>query len=242
MPDMDGTSARYDLIADFYDGVVGSKVIDSATAALLELAGDVLGLRLLDLACGQGRVARELARGGANVVGVDMSCALLDRARTAEDQEPLGITYREVDASAAGALAGEVFDGVTCNHGLADIDDLEGALATAARVLRAGGWFVFSILHPCFPGWGVSAPSSWPPGGGYYEERWWLARNVGIRGKVGSNHRMLSTYVNALVRHRLGIEEIAEPRPDADLRARQVSEKPDADPAPMFLAARCRRV
>lgn len=60
---MAGT-ARYDQIADFYEATAGQQVTDPATATLLELAGDVRRMRLLDVACGPGRVTRELARRG----------------------------------------------------------------------------------------------------------------------------------------------------------------------------------
>jgi ubiquinone/menaquinone biosynthesis C-methylase UbiE len=146
--------ASYDEIADFYDGVVGESVDDPATAALLDLAGDVRGLRVLELACGQGRVSREVARRGASVVGIDISDALLAKARSAEDKEALGIKYVLGDVTARDTLENELFDGVVCNFGLSDIDDFDAALATVARVLRPRGWFVFSILHPCFPGLG----------------------------------------------------------------------------------------
>jgi len=240
---MQREAARYDLIRDFYLDVVGMEVGREPTAAaLLDLLGDVRGMRVLDVACGHGRIARELARRGARVAGVDISEVLLDRARATEIGDPLGITYLNVDATSGRALAGETFDGIACNHGLADIDDLDGAVATVARVLRPGGRFVFSILHPCFPGWDEDAPSSWPPGDGYYAEGWWLARNPGIRGKVGSNHRTLSTYLNTLVRHHLTIDEVAEPAPTPRMRARQLAAQPDAGPPPMFLVVRCRRV
>jgi 2-polyprenyl-3-methyl-5-hydroxy-6-metoxy-1,4-benzoquinol methylase len=69
MSAMEGTMARYDRMADFYHRAIGDDVTDPATAALLHLLGDVRGSRLMDLACGQGRVARTLARRGALVVG-----------------------------------------------------------------------------------------------------------------------------------------------------------------------------
>jgi ubiquinone/menaquinone biosynthesis C-methylase UbiE len=153
----------------------GKTVRDPATVALLDLAGDVSGLRLLEVACGQGRVARELARRGAALTGLDISAALLARARAYEAAEPLGIRYLHADVTSGGVLEGQVFDGVVCNYGLSDIDDLDGLLANVARLLRPGGWFVFSLLHPCFPGWDSDAPSSWPPGRGYYQEGLWLA-------------------------------------------------------------------
>lgn len=146
--------------------------------------------RVLDLACGQGRIARELARRGALVVGVDISSALLEKARASESAQALGIVYELVDASSADALLNQSFDLIVCNFGLSDIDDLDAALATVARVLAAGGEFRFSILHPCFPGWGDNAPSSWPPAEAYFDEGWWQANNPGFRGKVGqSRHR-----------------------------------------------------
>jgi SAM-dependent methyltransferase len=230
-------TARYDEIADFYEEGAGRTVTDPATAALLGLAGDVRGMRLLDVACGQGRVARELAAGGARVTGLDISTALLAKARVYEAARPLGIDYVHCDVTAAGVLDGQAFEGAVCNYGLSDIDDLDAVLANVARLVRPGGWFTFSLLHPCFPGWDRDAPSSWPPGQGYYSEGWWLARNSGFRGKVGSNHRTLSTYLNSLAGHRLRLERAAEPLPGPEWEQRL----PGAAPVPVYLVARCGR-
>ena len=228
--------ARYDGIPQFYDRLVGEDVTDPATAALLELLPDCAGLRLLELACGQGRVARELARRGGAVVAVDVSGQLLQRARVIDRDFPLAIEYVHADAARPNELPGRSFDGVVCNFGLSDIDDLDGALSTVGRVLVPDGWFVFSILHPCFPGWDADAPSSWPATGGYYAEGWWLAQNSGIRGQVGANHRMLSTYLNGLRRHGLIVEVAVEPVPGDDWVARA----PNRTPVPVYLVARCR--
>lgn len=230
------TSARYDGIAGFYDGVVGSDVSDPATAALLDLVPNLESARVLDLACGQGRVSRELAHRGASVVGIDVSDALLGIAREAEQRHPMRIRYVQEDAARPSALQSEQFDGVVCNFGLSDIDDLDGALATVDRVLSDGGWFVFSILHPCFPGWDADAPSSWPPERGYYTEGWWLAENTGFRGHVGANHRMLATYLNSLAQHRLRLEQVIEPDPGEEWAARA----PGRPAVPVYFVARCR--
>ena len=235
------TSARYDQVADFYEDFAPDRYDDPPMAALLRLVGDVTSLRLLDLACGHGRLARELARRRAQIVGIDISSALLDKARAREQVEPLGIAYVHADAAAPETLAGEVFDGVVCSFGLTDIDDLDGAVATIARVLRAGGFFAFSMLHPCFPGSAANqASASWSPGRGYYDEGWWRAPGPphGLRPRVGANHRMLSTYLNTLARANLLAEEVAEPAPGPAWVQAASAE----DPVPIYLVARCRRL
>ena len=233
-----GRSARYDGIAAFYDGSVGDDVSDPATAALLGLVPPLETTRVLDLACGQGRVSRELARRGATVVGIDVSVALLGIAREIEERQPLGITYVAADVARPNVLDSDEFDGVVCNYGLSAVDDLDGGLATVDRVLADGGWFVFSILHPCFPGWDADAPSSWPPDEGYYTEGWWRAENTGFRGRVGATHRMLATYLNAVTRHHLLLDLAVEPEPGEEWAARA----PSRAAVPVYFVARCRRL
>lgn len=234
-------TARYDSVADFYEVFAPDRYDDPPLTARLRLIGDVSGLRLLDLTCGHGRLTRELARRGARVVGIDLSSALLDKARARELIDLLGITYVHGDAASPQALTGEVFDAVACSFGLLDIDDLDGAIATVARVLRVGGFFAFSMLHPCFPGSRANgADPNWPPGRSYFAEGWWRADGPPhrLRPKVGATHRMLSTYLNTLVRHALLIEEVAEPEPPRAWTERAA----DEDPVPIYFVARCRKV
>src|SRR6185437_422875 len=183
-------NARYDEFADFYAEFAPDRYDEPPMASLIELIGEVSGLQLLDLACGHGRLTREVARRGARVTGIDISAALIAKARALERVEPLGITYVHADAASPEALAGEVFDGVICSFGLSDIDDLAGAIATVARVVRPDGFFAFSMLHPCYPGSPANqATPSWPTGRGYYDEGWWrsIMPTNGIRPRVGSN-------------------------------------------------------
>lgn len=229
-----GPTARYDEMADFYADTVGGLLDDAVGRCLLEVTPAVAGLDVLDLACGHGRVALELARRGARVVGLDLSSALLERARATARAEGLEARWVHGDATSPVALAGERFDGVVSHFGLSDIDDLDGVLSTVVRVLRPGGWFAFSILHPCFPGRGDDAPSAWQPGTTYFDEGWWLATSPGFRGRVGANHRMLSTYLNALTRHDLRLEQVAEPR-------RWIEAEPGHDTVPTYLVMRSSR-
>jgi hypothetical protein len=124
------------------------------------------------------------------------------------------------------------------SFGLSDIDDLDGACATVYRVLVEEGRFAFSILHPCFPGV-KDVSSSWPTTGGYYDEEYWRADGAlsALRRIVGSNHRMLSTYVNTLARNGLVMEALSEPPPASSWAA----SRPGVDRVPTYLVAQCRR-
>ncbi|MBV9280472.1 MAG: class I SAM-dependent methyltransferase [Chloroflexi bacterium] len=218
----------YDAIADWYDRYVRRPIFeDVVLPALLDLVGDVEGLTVLDLACGQGRLARELARRGAVVTGIDLSDRLLALARSYEQGEPLRLRYVRDDAQALTTLEPESFAGAVCNMALMDIPDLAATFAAAHRVLKDRGWLVISITHPCFElpeaRWvrredgAVAREVS-----GYFRERFWRSDNPdGVRGKVGARHRMLSTYLNALADAGFCLERAAEPRA-AGRRAEQV--------------------
>ncbi|MFL6078084.1 MAG: class I SAM-dependent methyltransferase [Mycobacteriales bacterium] len=233
------SEARYDAVADFYIGDGTDDYTDPPTAALLVAVGAVDGLDVLDVACGHGRLSRELARRGGRVVGMDLSGRMIAAAEEAEAAEPLGVRYVCADAADPGDwLATAGYDVATCSFGLSDIDDLDGVLGVVARALRPGGRFAFSILHPCFPGGGGGRWSaSWPADGSYYDEGWWAASGELslLRRRVGANHRMLSTYLNALHRHGLDPVEVTEPRP------RWMGERAESGRHPVFLVARCTR-
>jgi ubiquinone/menaquinone biosynthesis C-methylase UbiE len=228
-------SARYDAVADFYVEGFSDDYGDDLSVALFELVGPVREVQVLDVACGHGRMSRELARRGAQVTAIDISAALIARARDIDRDEPLDIEYLVGDASSPDALEGRAFDVAVCSMGLSDIDDLHGVLATVARVLSSGGQLVISMLHPCFPG-GEGVSSAWPSTKTYYDEGWWRAdgKASSLRRQVGANHRMLSTYLNAFTRAGLRIDELREPLPTREWR----EGRPDAARYPVFLVAR----
>jgi 2-polyprenyl-3-methyl-5-hydroxy-6-metoxy-1,4-benzoquinol methylase len=88
------TQARYDEIAEWYEQWIGDA--PPLIAAHADLLPAVTGDRVLDIACGQGRMSRHLARLGAEVVGVDISAAMLVKARAAG---PENITYIHTDVT-----------------------------------------------------------------------------------------------------------------------------------------------
>ncbi len=242
------TGTGYDEIAGWYDEAVRSGPLapfhEWVIPIILDLAGEVGGRRVCDLACGQEIVSRRLAERGAEVVGVDASAGMLDLARSYERDEPRGVTYLRGDAQTPGVVADGTFDGVVCNMALMDIPDLAATLRTVSRILRPGGWFVFSVVHPV-----LQAPGSprWVMEDGeivgldlrdYFAEGFWRRGNrEGVRGRVGAYHRTLSTYVNGLCRSGLAIERFLEPRASG----RFAESSPVYEHVPVVLIVRCRK-
>jgi len=237
--------SAYDEIADWYDAWAGSDppVHDAPFQAVAALMGSVDGLRVCDLACGQGRVSRYLADHGASVVGVDISARLLEIARRHEAEQPRGIDYRLVDATSLDVLADAEFDGVLAFMSLMDMAALEPTLASVYRVLKPAGWFVFAILHPCFHT-GRSGELTTSDGlvrtvGQYFVEGFWRSdTRTGPPGKVGAYHRTLSTYLNTLLAHSFRLDRFEEPITSG----RQAELRPIWTEVPGSLVVRCVKV
>ena len=230
----------YDGIAEWYDQCVRARTMlhDTVIDTLLSLAEEVRGLNLCDLACGQGVVAREVAKGGvASVCGVDLSSKLLDIAREEESREPLGIVYVHEDAQLLSSFSDGLFDGILCNLALMDIADLAATAHTIERILRPGGWLLFSILHPCAPVTSAEGSLQQRPQS-YFEEGLWFSQNpLSVRGRVGSYHRTVSTYLQRFLDVGLTLEQIREPQATGSIAERI----PAYTQVPVVLVARFRQ-
>lgn len=117
---------------------------------MLAMAGNVAGLDLLDLGCGEGGYGRELARRGARVVGVDGSARLIEVARARAASAKVSVDLHCANANRLDGVAGASFDRVLASMSLMDVEDYPGAIREIARVLRPGGELLMSITHPCF--------------------------------------------------------------------------------------------
>jgi ubiquinone/menaquinone biosynthesis C-methylase UbiE len=214
--------AAYNRIASEYDAFVSTgltnptSVLAVATRALLDTFGDVRGLTICDLACGEGHLTRRLAQEAYRVVGVDISESLINIAR--QKELPSNLQFVVDDAQLLTSQLECSFDWVVCNLALMDIPDLEAVYSAVYRVLRQTGHFTFSITHPCFqaPHADVDADAD----GNflarrvsrYSQEGFWRSKNLeGIRGKVGAFHRTLSTYLNTLMNIGFRVNRLAEP-------------------------------
>jgi 2-polyprenyl-3-methyl-5-hydroxy-6-metoxy-1,4-benzoquinol methylase len=153
MPEWDDSSTRsWDSVAD--DWIRHADANDYRNELLLpltlDLLGDVRGLEILDLGCGEGGYSRELAARGANVVGVDGSARLISAARGRAAQAGLEVEYLCANANALHPIGTASRDVVVAAMVLMDVEDYAGTIGEIWRVLRSGGRLLMSILHPCF--------------------------------------------------------------------------------------------
>jgi SAM-dependent methyltransferase len=172
--------------------------------------------RVLDVGCGEGQIARLVAREGARrVVGVDASAAQIAEAARLGG----GVAYVRASASALPLPPGD-FDAVVTCLVLEHIADLDGALDEIARVLRPGGRFVMFVNHPLFqvPGSGwiddhvLDPPEQYWRIGPYLPEALSVEEvDAGVR--LPFFHRPLSRYVNALADRGLYLTRMVEPAP-----------------------------
>ena len=104
------------------------------------------GRTVLDLGCGVGDQAAELAARGARVIGIDMNEELLDEARS---RGLPGAEFRLGDLRGVPDL-GPPVDGVWCSFTAAYFPDLTQALERWTRNLRPGGWIALTEVDDLF--------------------------------------------------------------------------------------------
>jgi ubiquinone/menaquinone biosynthesis C-methylase UbiE len=201
---------------------------------VLRVVGPVRGLRVVDLACGNGYLTRRWAQAGAaRSVGIERSRPTLAKARERERRRRTGAEFLLRDAARLTGLAGSSFDLVVANMALQDLRDLPGTVREVARVLQRDGRFVFSISHPCFDidersGWVVERVREasgrwrnlvWRKVHNYRDERtvevpWSISKTE--TGVTLAYHRTLSTYSRVLRASGLAITRLEEPEPLAE--------------------------
>jgi 2-polyprenyl-3-methyl-5-hydroxy-6-metoxy-1,4-benzoquinol methylase len=134
---------RMDEGNDFFNILVWPAV----EKLLLPAAGE----RFLDVACGNGLTSRRLAHARARVTAFDFSEPMINFAKKRGGLPD--IDYRIIDATNREALldlGAGTFDGALCNMAIMDMADIDPLMNALALLLRPGGRFVFSVLHPCF--------------------------------------------------------------------------------------------
>jgi demethylmenaquinone methyltransferase/2-methoxy-6-polyprenyl-1,4-benzoquinol methylase len=163
----------FDRIAGVYDamnGVMTAGLHHRWRARAADLARVAPGDRVLDVATGTGDLALELRGRGCEVVGLDFSAGMLDRARAKD----AGIAWVQGDAQAL-PYADGTFAAATVGFGARNFGDLDLGLAEMARVVRPGGRVV--VLE-------ITTPTR-PPLSTFF--RLWFDRLVPLIGRVAGD-------------------------------------------------------
>lgn len=172
------------------------------------------------------------------MTGMDVAKSAIEMAEAEESARPRGIEYYVGSVCNLSMFRDEMFDAVVSNIVLSGLQDLDKAVAEVHRVLKTGGRFVFSIMHPCFTtppvhGWVKSPLDSdraedwlyWKVDR-YFEravEEW----QMGELPALYSFHRPLSDYLKTLMKEGFILTDFEEPLPgmkDVEEHHRQLSD------------------
>ena len=137
-----------------YDGFAEAYAAENETSlnnayyerpAILRLAGNVTGRRVLDAGCGSGPLFAALRDRGAIVTGVDLSAGLLAQARRRLGPDA---DLRVADLTGTLPFGDDSFDDVIASLVLHYFEDWGPTLAEMHRVLKSGGRLIASVDHP----------------------------------------------------------------------------------------------
>jgi SAM-dependent methyltransferase len=137
----------YDSFAEGYSAENESNLINGyyGRPAILNLAGDVAGRRILDAGCGSGPIAAALRDRGAIVTGFDASAGMLELARR---RLGLDADLHLADLGRPLPFPDSAFDDVVACSVLHYLEDWTDPLAELRRVLRPGGRLIAAVEHP----------------------------------------------------------------------------------------------
>lgn len=199
--------------------------------AFLQALGDVQGLDIVDLGCGDGTFAAECADAGCrSYTGLDASAGMIERARASAPRASFQQSTME-DA----ALGRSIYDVVVSRMALHYVSNIGEVFAEAKRGLRRNGRIVFSVVHPTItaaldvadgPRTSVVVDNYFEPG-------------VRVRSWFGSEvvwqHRTIEHYVTALLESGFEITDLRECAPVEELFKGDEAELTRRRRAPVFL-------
>lgn len=228
------------------------------TPAFLKMLPNVSDLNGLDIGCGEGYNTRMVAKKGAKMIAVDISETFIKHAIEKEKEEPLEIKYQIASALELPFLDKQ-FDFVMSTMALMDMPNLNKALTEAYRVIKSGGFFQFSIIHPCF----FTPQFKWIYDennervailcGDYYKpkigevDEWIFSAapeeiKAGMRKfRIPRFDRILSDWLNSLIKIGFILEEFNEPYANEEI-AKKCPDVADTRIFSWFLHIRCRKI
>jgi len=225
--------------------------------AFFKMLPDISNLKGLDIGCGEGYNTRLASKLGAKITAIDISKVFIKYAIEYEEKEPLGIEYKVASATNL-PFPDTYFDFALATMSLMDMADNEKGIEETYRVLKTGGFFQFSITHPCFGSKGyewIKDENGTRTGfivKDYFKhlngeiEKWIFGAapkkmtDKMKKFKIPRFTRTLSEWLNLLVEKGYVLEEFCEPSGDAEI-FRKYPEKYKSLIIPYCLIIRCRK-
>jgi SAM-dependent methyltransferase len=195
------------LVVDFWRAAMPPEATTAEADFFARHLALAPGARVLDVACGDGRLALELARRGYRVTGVDISEDFLAAARRSAGDEGLAVEWRQSDMRDLPWR--EDFDGSFCGGSsfgfLGDTGDLDFVRAVA-RTLKPGARFSIDavkaaeVIAPHFrerhamevKDIRFAAENRYDPAAGWMESRYTITR--GERSETRLARHRIYTY------------------------------------------------
>ena len=190
---------------------------------LLDLIGSAVGLRVLDLGCGDAQIGKELLAGGSQAyLGVEPSQNMIGAAR-----EMLAGTGGEAVQATIEAweYPSEAFDLVISRLALHYVEDIDATFERVFRTLVPGGRFVFSVEHPVL----TSCDRAYAPGPGARRQDW-IVDEYHVSGRRVTNwmgqdvvkfHHTIEQYFRALGQAGFLVDGLREGCPRRELFVRE---------------------
>lgn len=223
------SKVRWNENAEFWDDYMGDEsnqfhreIIRPDTEKLLDVKA---GQSILDIACGNGNFSRRLVELGANVVAIDYSSKMIERAKWRTKLHK--IDYKVLDATNVDslmALGNQRFDSAVANMALMDIADIHPLLEGLTFLLKDNGVFVFSITHPCFQSPNMRKVHEVEDTNGHLQSKDSIQifnyltpqpfKAIGIKGQPTPHymfHRPISYYLNLAFQYHFVLDGIEEP-------------------------------
>jgi SAM-dependent methyltransferase len=154
-------STSWETSSGWYDKIVGQKghyyhqqVIIPGVVRLLEMKKKP-NPHLLDLACGQGILARHLPK-GMKYLGIDASFSLIEAAKKYEPKSPNQFVVHDLSQSLD--LPYKEYSHATCILAVQNLEKPLPLFLTAHHHLREGSHFILVLNHPCYR---IPRQSSW---------------------------------------------------------------------------------
>lgn len=190
---------------------------EGVSEADLGLLGDVAGERVLEVGAGAAQCSRWMLAAGAEPVALDLSGAMLRRGATLGRDAGLPVPLVQADAAAL-PFADASFDIAFSSYGaLPFVADSARVHREVARVLRAGGRWVFSVTHPvrwAFPD--DPGPAGLTATHSYFDRTPYVEQGEDGAATYVEHHRTLGDRVREITAAGLALVDLVEPEWPAD--------------------------